>query len=129
MQAVDGRAMSGLNLTAVWQPTSLLALAVIAVFSICVWRRYFVSSLREIPGPFVASFTRLWHMHHIVKGDQNLELIRLHDQHGHFVRIAPDEVSTSHPDALKAVLLSPLPKGSWYKIVHFPDRRFRNPST
>ncbi|CAG2000634.1 unnamed protein product [Fusarium graminearum] len=36
----------------------------------------------DIPGPFAASFTRLWHMNHILKGDQNLELIRLHEKLG-----------------------------------------------
>lgn len=67
-------------------------------------------------------------MHRILKGDQNLVVICLHEQQGHFVQIAPNEISTSHPDALKAVLLTPLPEGNWYRIVHFPDRRFRNPS-
>lgn len=67
-------------------------------------------------------------MRRIIKGDQNLELSRLHDKHGHFVRIAPNEVSISHPDAIRKVLLAPLRKGDWYKIVHFPDRRFKNPS-
>lgn len=98
----------------------------LAVLSILFWRRY-LSPLRDIPGPLAASLTRLWHMKRILKGDQNLELIRLHEEHGHFVRIAPDEVSVSHPDALKKILLTPLRKGDWYKIVHFPDRRFRNP--
>lgn len=98
----------------------------VAVLSILFWRRY-LSPLRDIPGPFAASLTRLWHMKRILKGDQNLELIRLHEEHGHFVRIAPDEISVSHPDALKKILLAPLRKGDWYKIVHFPDRRFRNP--
>lgn len=98
----------------------------VTILSVLLCRR-FLSPLQDIPGPFVASFTRLWHMRRILKGDQNLELIRLHEKHGHFVRIAPNEVSVSHPDALKKILLTPLRKGDWYKIVHFPDRRFRNP--
>jgi hypothetical protein len=31
---------------------------------------------------------------------------------GHFVRIAHDEVSVSHPDAIKALLIAPLEKVS-----------------
>ncbi|KAJ0117715.1 Pisatin demethylase [Diaporthe amygdali] len=104
----------------------VLGSVLVAVLSILIWRRY-LSPLRDIPGPFAASFTRLWHMKRILKGDQNLELIRLHEKYGHFVRIAPDEVSVSHPDGLRKVLLTPLRKGDWYKIVHFPDRRFKNP--
>lgn len=85
-------------------------LLLVAALSILFWRRY-LSPLRNIPGPFAASPTRLWHMKRVLKGDQNLELIRLREGHGHFVRIAPDEVSFSHPDALKKILLAPLRKG------------------
>jgi hypothetical protein len=65
-------------------------------------------------------------MNRIVKGDQNLELIRLHEKHGkpymdvsvlsltvtlcRFVRISYDEVSVSHPDAITKILLAPLHK-------------------
>lgn len=109
-------------------PTASQAVGLLLVVLLTIlFRRRYLSPLRDIPGPFVASFTRLWHMRRILKGDQNLELIRLHEKHGHFVRIAPNEVSVSHPDALKKILLTPLRKGDWYKIVHFPDRRFRNP--
>lgn len=111
-----------------WSAASQVAgLLLVALTSLCVWRRFF-SPLSDVPGPLFASVSRLWHMRRILKGDQNLELIRLHDQHGHFVRIAPNEVSISHPEALKKVLLAPLRKGDWYKVVHFPDSRFKNTS-
>ncbi|KAK4185788.1 benzoate 4-monooxygenase cytochrome P450 [Podospora australis] len=107
--------------------TPQLALTLLlALFSLLIYRRHF-SPLRNIPGPFFASFTRLWHIHRILKGDQNLELIRLHEKHGHIVRIAPNEVSLSHPDAVKKVLAAPLRKGDWYKVIAFPDGRFENP--
>lgn len=106
--------------------SEVVVLLLVAILSTLFWRRY-LSPLRDIPGPLAASLTRLWHMRRILRGDQNLELIRLHEKHGHFVRIAPDEVSVSHPDAFRKILLAPLRKGDWYKIVHFPDRRFRNP--
>ncbi|KAK6703612.1 hypothetical protein SNK04_013541 [Fusarium graminearum] len=66
-------------------------------------------------------------MNHILKGDQNLELIRLHEKLGHFVRVSYDEVSVSHPDAISKILLSPLHKGNWYKIHALPDYRFQSP--
>lgn len=58
-----------------------VGLLVVALCTLCVWRCYF-SPIRDTPGPFAASFTRLWHVGHIIKGDQNLKLIRLHDKHG-----------------------------------------------
>ncbi|KAB5566561.1 benzoate 4-monooxygenase cytochrome P450 [Coniochaeta sp. 2T2.1] len=104
----------------------IAGLLAVALLTLCIYRRYF-SPISDIPGPFVASLTRLWHVRHILKGDQNLELIRLHDKHGHFVRIAPNEVSVSHPDAVKKILAAPLRKGGWYKVIAFPDGRFENP--
>jgi cytochrome P450 len=46
---------------------------------------------------------------------------------GYFVRIAPNEVSVSHPDAVRKILAAPLHKGHWYKVIAFPDGRFENP--
>lgn len=36
-------------------------------------------------------------------------------------------MSFSHPDAVKKILAAPLHKGSWYKVIAFPDGRFENP--
>jgi len=51
----------------------------VAGFSIFVRRRY-LSPLADIPGPFVASFTRWWHIRRIYVGDQNLQLVALHEK-------------------------------------------------
>lgn len=59
----------------------LTGLLTISLLTLSIYRRYF-SPISHVPGPFVASFTRLWHIDRILKGDQNLELIRLHDKHG-----------------------------------------------
>ncbi|KAF4461647.1 Pisatin demethylase [Fusarium albosuccineum] len=106
--------------------SSLAAAGVVGLLSLLIWRRY-LSGISDIPGPFAASFTRLWHMNRILKGDQNLELVRLHEKHGHFVRVSYDEVSVTHPDAIKKILLAPLHKGNWYKIHALPDYRFQSP--
>ena len=59
----------------------LAGLLIVALLTLCVYRRY-LSPISDVPGPALASVTRLWHIRNIIKGDQNLELIRLHDQHG-----------------------------------------------
>lgn len=66
---------------------------------------------------------------------------------GNFVRLSYDEVSVSHPDAIRKILLAPLnkvgmesllsksankliydvAKSSWYKIFQLPDYRFQAP--
>jgi hypothetical protein len=57
-------------------------------------RRY-LYTISRIPGPWLASITRLWHAYHIFQGDHNTLIIKLHQDHGQFVRIAPNEVSVS----------------------------------
>jgi hypothetical protein len=46
---------------------------------------------------------------------------------GPFVRIAPDEVSVSHPEGIKKILLAPLAKAYWYEGLTMPDYRYRSP--
>lgn len=56
--------------------------------------------------------TRLWHVCKIIGGKQNYTLLDLHEKHGHFVRVAHNEVSVCHPDAVKTLYLSPTRKVS-----------------
>lgn len=68
-------------------------------------RRYFLSPLRGVPGPFLAKLTRLWHIHRILKGDQNLALVALHDQYGMEVSFLVHDFSpflSSFPSSLLA---------------------------
>lgn len=53
------------------------------VFLVSVRRRY-LSPISQIPGPFLASFSRLWHLGQIWSGKQNLKLIEQHDRYGEF---------------------------------------------
>lgn len=84
-----------LDLTLSYSQTLLGLLLIIITVAVC--RRYF-SSLSQVPGPFWASITRLWHAYHISQGDHSTTLLALHEKYSHFVRIAPNEVSVSHPD-------------------------------
>lgn len=84
------------------------ALAVL-IITLLIYRRYF-SPLSGIPGPFFASFSRLWHLHVTYLGNQNEKLAEAHKHYGPFVRLANNEISVSHPDAIRKVLLAPLEK-------------------
>ncbi|KAF7535376.1 hypothetical protein G7054_g5423 [Neopestalotiopsis clavispora] len=105
---------------------AILVQVVIILISIAVYRRY-LSPLSDIPGPFWASITRLWQVVHIFRGDQNLQSIALHDKYGHFVRIAPNEISVSHPNGPRSLLLTPQRKADWYRVFTVPDYRFETP--
>lgn len=41
-----------------------------------------LSSDRDIPGPFLARFTRLWYLRQMTRGDFQYTNIRLHRDHG-----------------------------------------------
>jgi hypothetical protein len=76
--------------------------------------------LKRIPGPFWASITRLWIVQHVWKGDLDVVERALHLEHGPLVRIGPDEVSCSDPDAIRKIYPTskPLTKSSFYAIWH-----------
>ncbi|KAI1848733.1 hypothetical protein JX265_005641 [Neoarthrinium moseri] len=67
------------------------------------YKRY-ASPLRSYPGPFLASFSRLWKVISTARGRTQLEHIALHQRYGPVVRIAPNEVSIASPAAARTVL-------------------------
>jgi hypothetical protein len=90
-------------------PGFLIGLVAITILTVLIKRRYF-SPLSDIPGPFFASFTRLWQIVTLVQGDSVNVFYDLHQKYGPFVRVAPNEVSVNHPDAPKQLLLTALAK-------------------
>jgi hypothetical protein len=106
-------------------PQLIAVCAIVLLLGIIVKRKY-LSPISNIPGPFVASFSRLWQLYHIIDGHTEAATIAVHQKYGKFVRISHQEVSVSDPEAIKALLVAPLPKASWYQVFNLPDRRFVN---
>lgn len=68
-------------------------LVLIATFIVLtVVHRRFFSPISSIPGPLLASITRLWHLRQVASGKQNLKLIEQHEKHG--MRTPSPEEST-----------------------------------
>ncbi|KAH8880311.1 cytochrome P450 [Thozetella sp. PMI_491] len=67
------------------------------------YKRY-ASPLRKYPGPFAASFTRLWKVVSTASGNTHLHHIDIHRKYGPIVRIAPNEISISSPEAARLLL-------------------------
>lgn len=61
-------------------PSWMLAVGA-AVLARVVFRRYW-TSIRDVPGPFLASFSNLWQVWQILKGHTETETIQLHKKHG-----------------------------------------------
>lgn len=64
----------------------------------------YASPLLKYPGPFLASTTRLWKFLSTASTRTHLDHIALHRTYGPIVRIAPNEVSLSSPEAAREVL-------------------------
>ncbi|XHG07452.1 hypothetical protein AWENTII_010599 [Aspergillus wentii] len=62
-----------------------------------------VHSLSKFPGPLGASLSRLWIFLHVLTGKAEKRERRLHEKYGPIVRIAPDELSISDPQAMKII--------------------------
>ncbi|OSS53726.1 hypothetical protein B5807_00491 [Epicoccum nigrum] len=104
----------------------LLFVSLVGVVALGLWRRY-VSDIADIPGPVLASVSRGWNLWRLFKGDIDQHCIALHERHGSFVRISHDEVSVCHPEAIRQILLNPLPKSEWYSVMSLPDARYQTP--
>ncbi|CAK7226936.1 hypothetical protein SCUCBS95973_006368 [Sporothrix curviconia] len=68
-----------------------------------LYKRY-ASPLRRYPGPWLASVSRLWKVISTATTNTHWQHIDLHRKYGRVVRIAPDEVSISSPEAARLVL-------------------------
>ena len=68
-----------------------------------LYKRY-ASPLRHYPGPLLASVSRLWKAFSVASTNTHLHHIALHRKYGPVVRIAPNEVSLSSPEAARLLL-------------------------
>ncbi len=59
--------------------------------------------LASYPGPLLAKITDWYNVYHAWKGDRHLELWRVHQEYGDFVRIGPNSISINTNTALRDI--------------------------
>ncbi|KAK7726292.1 hypothetical protein SLS57_003378 [Botryosphaeria dothidea] len=59
--------------------------------------------LRNVPGPWLARYTKLWELSAVWRGDIEKQNIELHKHHGKIVRLAPNKYSINDPDAVRII--------------------------
>ncbi|KAJ9647238.1 hypothetical protein H2201_003336 [Coniosporium apollinis] len=81
------------------------------------------SPLKDIPGPFLARFTKWWYFYRVFRGHFERDNISLHRRLGPIVRIAPDHYSINDPSAIKTIygIGSNFPKSDWYEGWKHPS--------
>lgn len=67
-----------------------------AISAQVVYYRLF-HSLANIPGPFLASFSRLWLLIQTLGGQQHISHLKVHEKYGPIVRVGPNHILLSDP--------------------------------
>ncbi|KAJ1678603.1 hypothetical protein EV182_003719, partial [Spiromyces aspiralis] len=70
------------------------------------YKNYLTSPIRNIPGPFLNTFTTLIYLYHIVRGSYHQYTYFLHEKYGPIVRIGPRHISVADYKAAKTILAS-----------------------
>ncbi|GKZ48520.1 hypothetical protein AbraIFM66951_000592 [Aspergillus brasiliensis] len=101
--------------------------AVIIYIATRVVYNVFLHPLSRFPGPITHAISRLPYCYHAVKGTLPFHMLDLHNRYGDIVRIAPDELAFSHPDAWKDIMghkngEEELGKADWF-YRPFPEAR------
>jgi hypothetical protein len=80
-----------------------IALCGVGALLVYLLVQFILDPLGDIPGPFLARFTRWWYFIEIYKGSFELTNIELHRKYGPIVRIAPHEYSIDDVEAAKSI--------------------------
>ncbi|KAF2859127.1 putative P450 monooxygenase [Piedraia hortae CBS 480.64] len=59
--------------------------------------------IRDIPGPFLAKLTNLWYMYECRRCRRYQTVYDLHQKHGKFVRVQPNQISVADADAIPII--------------------------
>lgn len=102
---------------------SSIALLTLGVLVLRFFVRRYVSPISHLPGPFLASGTRLWKFFTVLKGHNELEKVALHKKYGPIVRIGPNEVAFGSPSAATDILSTKkaFHKTDFYTCFPIPD--------
>lgn len=73
------------------------------VILVTLTKTYCTKGLSRYPGPLLANFTDAWRFFSVLRGKSQLDLRTLHDKHGQIVRVGPNSLSFSSPEAIKAI--------------------------
>ncbi|KAK4946002.1 hypothetical protein LTR10_014804 [Elasticomyces elasticus] len=107
--------------TAVAHTTKYASLYLSGLYGSLVIYRLSVNPLNKIPGPYWSRLSKFYFVLRAApKMNSHQVLLDLHRQYGHFVRVGPNDVSITHPDAVEVILgnKSRCTKASWYSLDH-----------
>lgn len=72
----------------------------------------FLHPLSHVPGPILAKLSPLWLYYHSYIGDESTVIYALHQRHGPYIRVSPNEIDIADPDAVQPIFIT---KGGFAK--------------
>ena len=88
----------------------------VGLYSSVITYRLFFNPLNRFPGPYFARLTKFNHVVQNRKMDGHHRLLELHRKHGQYVRIGPNDLSVTDPEAVHVLTAanSKCTKAQWY---------------
>lgn len=96
--------------------TTLFSIYFLGLYSSLIIYRLFFNPLNKFPGPYFARLTKFNHVVRNKNFDGHHQLLALHQKHGPFVRIGPNDLSVTDADGVQVVSAanSKCTKAQWY---------------
>ncbi|KAH7199160.1 pisatin demethylase [Fusarium oxysporum] len=106
-----------------WALLQIVPVAFVAYNLLWLIYTSFFSSLRKIPGPFLARISRVWEMRKAATGNIHEIIMDLHKCHGPIVRIGPNRYDFDTMEAAKIIyrIGNTLPKADYYIPFGLPS--------
>lgn len=84
--------------------TTLLGLAGLTLYFLatCIYNLYF-HPLRAYPGPLLHRATHIGYIYRLLRGTLAIDMLSFHEKYGPVVRLAPNELAFSSPEAWKDI--------------------------
>ena len=98
-------ANSFLKILEAWLPTTAKGwvYVLISVLIVRLVSLYYHHGLHKYNGPFLASFSDLWRLCYAYRNSNREPMINMHDVYGDVVRMGPNVLSFSHPQAIEDI--------------------------
>ncbi|ERT01837.1 uncharacterized protein SPSK_05184 [Sporothrix schenckii 1099-18] len=93
-------------------------LATVAAVFVILATNYFHHGFHKYPGPRLGAVSDLWRFLSVWRGKPQDDLRALHAKHGDVVRVGPNALSFSHPDAVRDIygISNKLTKSAFYPV-------------
>uniref|UniRef100_A0A093VCR3 Pisatin demethylase n=1 Tax=Talaromyces marneffei PM1 TaxID=1077442 RepID=A0A093VCR3_TALMA len=106
---------------------ALVALGLVILFKIILTLKTSWTHLSTIPGPWWASYTRLWLCKTIAAGDSAQVFVNVNKKYGPIARVGPNHLLTDDPEVVRRILAtrSHYTRGPWFDSIkidpHIPN--------